>query len=240
MLFVGNIDGSLKAFDLGEDVGGLQWRERRNYLKGIAVAGFSRAVLAAWQGRDLLIVGQGDGKVRAFFNTGTDDVPLWVEEKRFFRDVRAREHSAPTVFDLDGDGQWELIVGDVDGKLAAYRVEAVIDGVPVWREVRNVFSSVRVAGFSTPSLERYGGAIYLFVGQEDGRIRIYRSEEGKGEGGAAPPVFAELGEPADLALEGHSSPFIRERRGELELVSGDYDGNIRLFTCRTAAAGNRN
>ncbi|MGD0887566.1 MAG: FG-GAP repeat protein [Thermodesulfovibrionales bacterium] len=244
VLVVGNMDGTLKLYEYQDAGEGLPWVEKKDYLKGIKVSGFSRGIMTRWGEREILIVGQSNGDLRAFMNSGSDAMPRWYEEKRFFKDIRIKEHTTPAVFDLARDGRWELITGAADGKIYAYRVKEIKDNLPAWEKIRGAFDNVVVEGFSAPSLTRDGNVVYLFVGQQDGRIRTYVSELGA-EGGERSAdysklTFTETDYLKDVRMHNHSSPSIRVKGDAVEMVSGDYDGNIRHFTCiRDDAPKNR-
>lgn len=238
VLVIGNIDGTLRLFESLNTSEGLPWIERRQYFSGIKVSGFSRGILTTWAGREILIAGQSNGDIRAFISTGSDMHPLWREEKRFFRGIHITEHSTPTLFDIDGDGQWELITGAEDGRVYAYRIKEVHQGLPVWEKIKGLFEEIRVDRFSSPTLAWNKDSLYLFVGQQDGRIRTYKSEhQGRRAGGLfdyRTIAFTETTYLKDIRMRNHSSPFIKMNGDILEIVSGDYDGNLRHFSCTTA------
>jgi hypothetical protein len=183
----------------------------------------------------MLIVGQSNGDIKAFLNSGSDAMPQWHEEKRFFKDIRIKEHTTPAVFDLARDGRWELISGAADGKIYAYRVKEIKDDLPVWEKIRGAFDGVEVEGFSAPTLARDGNIVYLFVGQQDGRIRTYiselRDEKEERPFDYTTLTFTETDYLKDIRMHNHSSPSIRVKDNTLEMVLGDYDGNIRHFIC---------
>jgi hypothetical protein len=237
-MVIGNIDGVLRFFEYRELNDGLPWVERENYLAGIRVAGFSRGTLANWRGRALLITGQSSGEIRAFINMGTDEHPLWEENKNFFKGVRVRNHSTPAVFDIDGDGSWELITGAADGRIYAYRITAIKYDLPVWEQIRGVFDNIRVKGFSTPAVVHDGTHMYLFVGRQDGTINTYMANLGGIHGKSLNfyevlnrIVFHEKDFLKDIKMNSHSSPSLINDGNDLEFVAGDYDGNIRHFMC---------
>jgi hypothetical protein len=216
----------------------LPWIERKQYFSGIKVSGFSRGILTTWAGREILIAGQSNGDIRAFMNAGSDMHPLWKEEKRFFRGIHIREHSTPTLFDIDGDGQWELITGAEDGRVYAYRIKEVHQGLPVWEKMKGMFEEIQVDRFSSPTLAWNESTLYLFIGQQDGRIRTYKSEHRGRQAGVLfdyrAIAFTETAYLKDIRMRDHSSPFIKMNGDILEMVSGDYDGNLRHFSCSMA------
>ena len=49
-------------------------------------------------------------------------------------------------------------------------------GLPVWEQIDGAFDGMRVSGFSVPSIVRDDKAVYLIVGQQDGRIRTFKAD----------------------------------------------------------------
>jgi hypothetical protein len=233
-MVVGNIDGTLRLYEYNNNSKGLPWVEKKNYLKGIKVSGFSRGILTYWEGREILITGESSGHIKAFLNKGKGVKPLWKEKKRFFKGIDIHYHSTPTIFDINGDGRWELITGAQDGRIYSYRIKKILNGLPVWEKIDRFFDNIKVGGFCTPSVVRDKNTLYLFVGQQDGHIRTYTAALHAGNapfGSKDNIIFRERNFLKDIKMYKHSSPFIRLNNGVIELVSGDYDGNIRHFTC---------
>ncbi len=227
-MVTGNINGEMKLFEFHPDSGVLPWAEKPNFFKGIKLSGYARGTMVSWQGRYLLITGQQDGYVRAFLNMGSEDSPAWKEQKDFFKGVPKTFHASPTVFDLDGDGVWELIVGDVDGNVAAYHMENALANKPNWTKIDGVFAGIKNDRYASPSLVRDDQRIYLFVGQQDGGMRFYSAKiTGKGM-----PVFSREEFLNNLQFSNHSAPSVFMNKGVIELSVGDYNGNLRHFACR--------
>jgi hypothetical protein len=137
-------------------------------------------------------------------------------------------HASPTVFDLDGDGIWELIVGDVDGNVTAYRMENSSSNKPSWTKIEGVFSGVKTDRYASPSLVRDDDRIYLFVGQQDGSMHFYSARST----GRGMPVFSREEFLNNLQFNNHSSPSAFMNKGVIDLSVGDYNGNLRHFACR--------
>lgn len=227
-MMVGNMDGELRLFEYRPLTGKLPWTEKDS-LPGVAkLPGYSRAVLAEWQGKYLLITGQLDGKLRAFLNSSGMDRPKWVEQKEFFRSLPLMMHAAPAVFDLDEDGKWELIVGDVDGVIRGFRYSLKSDNKPVWEEIPDLFSNTKVARFSSPALFRDSEKIYLLSGQQDGRIVVFIS----GVDAAGRTVFRKDSYLEGVRVNEHSSPSATNSNGNIGISVGDYSGNLKHFVCR--------
>jgi hypothetical protein len=233
-MVVGNIDGRLKLYEFRKQPEGLPWIEKKGYFDNIKVSGFSRGVFTTWKDKGLLITGESSGDIKAFVNNGSEDLPSWKQEKNFFKGLQKRFHSTPTVFDIDNDGTWELITGAEDGRIYAYKLKEIKGGLPFWEEITVLFDNIKVKGFSAPTFLRDNRTIYLFVGQEDGKIRTYTSElrdENKSHLELTKFVFFEREFIPDIRMQNHSSPFLIMNNGIIEMISGDYDGNIRHFNC---------
>ncbi|HYQ47648.1 MAG TPA: hypothetical protein VEP69_01155, partial [Thermodesulfovibrionales bacterium] len=167
-----------------------------------------------------------DGFVRAFMNSGTVERPSWKERKDFFRGVPKTFHASPTVFDLDGDGNWELIVGDVDGNVSAYRMDNPGSADPKWKKIENVFANVHVNRYASPALIRDAENIYLFVGGQDGSLNLYTARS------SPKPVFKRDTLFNGIQVNNHSSPSAYLNNGIIEMSVGDYNGNLRHFACK--------
>jgi hypothetical protein len=237
-LVIGNIDGTLKLYEHAGETEDIPWIEKGHYLKDIRVSGFSRGILTQWEGRELIITGQSSGELKAFFNTGSSASPEWMEEADFFRNIRVTGHSTPTVFDIDGDGTWELVTGAADGKVYAYRIVGKKEGVPLWERVRGVFDDMAVEGFSAPAMMHDMDTMYIFIGQQDGTITTYTTRlDGSYKSSRNfyeainKMKFREVELLNNFKMSGHSSPSVTFTKGAMEFIAGDYDGNIRHFFC---------
>ena len=228
-MVTGNIDGELKLFELRPHAEVLPWVERPDFFKGIKLSGFSKGIITSWQGSDLLITGQQDGFVRAFLNPGSLERPSWKEQKDFFTGVPKTFHASPTVFDLDGDGIWELIVGDVEGRVTAYRVDDPKAARPSWKKIENVFANVHVDRYASPALIRDAENIYLFVGGQDGSMSLYTAQNSR------TPRFQKDTLFNGIRMNNHSSPSAYLNNGIIEMSVGDYNGNLRHFACKKAS-----
>ena len=62
-------------------------------------------------GLDEMFIGEGDGNINYFANTGTESNPCFTFETETFENIAANFQSRPTFGDLDNDGDLDLIVG---------------------------------------------------------------------------------------------------------------------------------
>lgn len=227
-LVTGNINGVMKFFEYDVLSKKIPWKERRDYFAGIRLHGYAKGVMTTWQGMDLLIAGQQDGVLRAFISSGGREKPKWKELHSFFSGVPPMLHPAPAVFDIDHDGRWELILGDVDGKVRGFKYELGPSGMPHWTEISEMFRNVTAGRFASPAVFEDGGKLYLLAGQQNGRILVFVAERK----GAGTPVFVRYDDLLGISLDDHSSPSVIARGGSIELSVGNYNGGLRYFACR--------
>jgi|GEM_PF-1271032 len=88
-------------------------------------------------------------------------------------------NAAPTVRDLDGDGDEDLLVGNSDGEINYFRNDG--DGFTQIKGFNNPFDGVNVNGNAAPTvLDIDGdGDDDLLVGNKLGKLKYFRNEAGK-------------------------------------------------------------
>ncbi|MBF0328178.1 MAG: VCBS repeat-containing protein [Nitrospirae bacterium] len=231
-IVLGNISGDLSLYEYDGSKKVVPWIEKTGYFKGIKLSGFSKGILAEWGNATVLITGQQDGILRVFYNRGSDDSPDWIEGKGFFKGIPKIMHAAPTLFDIDGDGKWELIVGDGDGYVHGFKIVGSSNGLPEWERIDSVFENVTVQRFASPSVYSDGSDVFLVVGQQDGRLQVFISRLTSGK----LSVFKRYDTIPGILVQEHSSPSAKFRNGAVELSVGDYNGNLRYYVCRNAGA----
>ncbi|NYT27991.1 MAG: VCBS repeat-containing protein [Candidatus Thiodubiliella endoseptemdiera] len=113
-----------------------------NPFNGIDVGNLSAPTLADIDGDgDLdLVVGESDGTLKYYQNTGTTSNPAYEEktgDDNPFNGIDVGSASSPTLADIDGDGDLDLVVGEYYGTLKYYynQQPSSVDGqVPTFTE----------------------------------------------------------------------------------------------------------
>jgi hypothetical protein len=126
-----------------------------------------------------MIVGAVDGKLYYFENTGSFTQPNFVLTIPNFQNIDVGGSSAPFLFDMDDDGDLDLLIGEEDGNLNYYTndgttplsftlVSERFGGV----DVRSRFTNT---GYSVPRVTANNDTINLFIGSHDRGIVQYDS-----------------------------------------------------------------
>jgi hypothetical protein len=186
--------------------------------------------------RDLdLVIGFRDGTLQYYKNTGTVTNPNYVAQtgnNNPFNTINIGSFS-PTLADLDGDGDQDLIIGEKSGKITYYKNQGTFTN-PVYvlqSGTLNPFATVGEVGtFATPYLtdEDGDGDYDLIVGLADGTIKYY-----KNEGTASNPNYVAqfLNSFAQVAVNGYASPVLGDidGDGDRDLIVGTGDSTLKYF-----------
>ena len=224
-LALGDQDGRLSLLRKESPDGG--WAEQEPSAGLPRANGFGRPAAGEWNGRHVLLTGEGSGIVSAYQDTGQPGRPAWVRIGGYPAGARVGGHAAPAALDLDGDGDPELVVGEQAGSLTVFRRrEGSARSAPAVPDTeRTPLEGIRAkGGFASPAFVEFRGFVWLFLGQQNGWIRVFTARRENGRVGpfterdAAFPRFRE-----------HSAPTAFLEQEHLHVLVGDRYGNLREF-----------
>ncbi|MEG4425664.1 FG-GAP-like repeat-containing protein, partial [Microcoleus sp. D3_18_C1] len=176
-------------------------------------------------------VGSNDGNTYYYRNTGTASAPVFAAPQTSpFNLTDVGNYASPTFVDIDGDGDLDAFVGELDGNTRYYRNTGTAS-TPVFAAPQiNPFNLTDVGSTASPTLVDIDGDgdLDAFVGSNDGNTYYYRNT-----GTASAPVFAApQTSPFNLTDVGNnaSPTFVDiDGDGDLDAFVGRSDGNTFYY-----------
>ncbi|MBK8118775.1 MAG: VCBS repeat-containing protein [Sulfuritalea sp.] len=156
-----------------------------NPFNGIDVGSNSTPALADvdGDGDQDLVVGEANGVLRYYENTGSATMPMYLEQSGAanpFDAIDAGDLSAPAFVDIGGDGDLDLVVGSSDGTLTVFEntgsaIAPVYAPSPLG--LGNPFTGIDVGANSVPAFMDVDGDgdLDLLVGEIGGTVQVYEN-----------------------------------------------------------------
>jgi hypothetical protein len=175
-----------------------------------------------------LFVGELDGNVNFYRNTGTIAAPEFTINAASLGGIDVGSNSAPALIDIDQDGDVDLFVGERDGNINFYRNTGTAAD-PVFTLEAEKYLSIDVGSNSTPAFLDCDddGDYDMFVGKDRGTVSFYRNT-----GTLAEPAFAlETGSLDDIDIGSDSAPALADidNDGDIDMFLGERDGGLYFF-----------
>jgi hypothetical protein len=182
-------------------------------------------------------IGEFDGTIKSFENTGTNTDPTFVEQTGTdnpFNGVDVGLQSAPTLVDIDNDGDLDACIGERYGTIIFFENTGSSTS-PTFVEqtdMDNPFNNVDVGNFSKPALVDIDndGDLDACIGNFDGTIIFFENT-----GSNSDPAFIEqtgMENPFNGVDVGFiSAPALVDidNDGDLDAFIGENDGTIKFF-----------
>jgi len=213
--------------------------------------GLKDIIVGNWGYYDTTNTGANSGGYRSglalLVNVGTSEKPRYKLSDDDYLDLISTgmypslKVIVPTVGDLDGDGDEDLVLGNVTGRLTYFQNNAS-GGNAVYTYVTDSYAGIDAGDNSAPFLYDLDqdNDLDLLVGNQKGYVHCY-----KNDGSASSPSFTlfsnywgkirlydeNISNPGPTAYA-NTQPFIADydEDGDIDLLLGNTDGDINIFT----------
>lgn len=179
-----------------------------------------------------MLLGTWRDEIRYVRNEGSATEPRFTLVDSAFVEITRGSNATPTLGDLDGDGDLDLVIGESSGALNYYENTGSASS-PNFEFVSDEYGEIDIGRRSFPKLLDHDGDgdLDLIVGTESDGIRYFRND-----GDRTSPRFVEartyLPVPEDLPLFATPEFGDLDGDGDLDLVVGTAGGGLYYFEKR--------
>lgn len=180
-----------------------------------------------------LVIGQNNGQLAYFENTGTSSTAVFTTSPTvFYKSIDVGSFAFPQLYDIDKNGLLDLIIGSVNGKISYYRNIGTASS-PTFSISSTTFGGIDVkhygslSGYSMPHLFDDAGVTKILVGSEFGNIYLYDNIDGNISG-----TFNRVDTNLFKINEGvRCAPFYEDvtNDGIRDLFLGNHAGGLAFF-----------
>ena len=181
-------------------------------------------------GQKDLIVGDADGKIHLFTNTGNGNFQITNAN---YNNIDVGYFAHPQIVDVNRDGLNDIIIGEQDGTIN-YLPNSGSISVAIFDTLIKNFGNIDVdesfitTGFSTPKLIDINGSYHLFIGSYTGKIYHFTNIDGNLNG-----VFTEVNSSISNIREGGKTCFTIAditNDNQLDMMIGNLSGGLSYFS----------
>ncbi|MFN3939779.1 MAG: FG-GAP-like repeat-containing protein [Chitinophagales bacterium] len=170
-------------------------------------------------------------------NTGTLDAPEFTLITRDYAGLLVYNfiHIKPAFYDMDNDGDTDLIIGDVNGNLHYFRNTAPAGSESVFVLQEAFYKGIDVGISAAPFIADLNndGLPDMVIGEQNGNLNYYENI-----GLPEEPAFALISEfwgevdvRVAMSLTGRSAPFLfRDSDNQWQLLVGSESGTVFHYT----------
>ncbi len=214
----------------------------KNSTESIDVGNDASVVVVNWNGdgaKDLL-VGDREGKITCFYNSGTDKWPSFGTGTVVLGtgSLDPGENAAPFVVDWNNDHKKDVIVGNKDGNILFY-LNSGSDDAPRFTDVPVIVKAendeIDVVNFAVPFFYDWNedGRNDLLIGNGAGKIYFYLNTalDGQSPTFYKTPQIIQSNE-TDLDVDNCATPFFykyKDTDNACNLITGNESGEIFFY-----------
>ncbi|MFN6485727.1 putative Ig domain-containing protein [Nostoc sp. DedQUE02] len=182
-LIAGSADGTLKYYkNTGSTTSPIYTAQTgtANPFNGIDVGLLSSPAFADLDGdgdRDL-VVGDWEGNLKYYKNTGSTTNPIYAAQTGTanpFNSAAVGATAVPTLFDVDGDGDLDLLVGERNGSFTYYKNTGSSTNPIFTRQSDSLFYGINGGTYISPALVDLNGdgVVDAIAGSSDGTLKYF-------------------------------------------------------------------
>ncbi|RMH62162.1 MAG: T9SS C-terminal target domain-containing protein [Calditrichaeota bacterium] len=176
------------------------------------------------------IASSSHGQALVYRNTGSASKPVMRYDPSLTIDTDNIYNCAPEIFDLDDDGDPDMLMGRSNGKLAYFENQGRADN-PLFVRITTKYMDIDVGSRSVPRLADWDGDgdADLCIGEFDGLLNFYENT-----GDPQTPQFKAIVLPvAGYQARGCAYPafYDWDADGDPDLIVGFDQGEVQFFEC---------